>query len=86
MNKAPTLSIVIPTLNRYPYLMNTVKDLSQQSFKDFEIIIVDQTDKDQAQSVYFEELDIKYYWSEIKSASLARNIGIKEAGGSGFIY
>ena len=86
MNKAPSLSIVIPTLNRYPYLINTVKDLSQQSFKDFEIIIVDQTDRDQAQSVYFEGLDIKYYWSEIKSASLARNIGIKEARGKVILF
>lgn len=80
------LSIIIPTLNRYPYLIDVINDLLLQSFKEFEIIVVDQTDRDQAQVVSFEGLDIKYYWSEIKSASSARNSGIAMAKGEVILF
>ncbi|MBL7736799.1 MAG: glycosyltransferase family 2 protein [Chitinophagaceae bacterium] len=70
------ISIVIPTLNRYDLLENTLSDLSKQSVGDFEIIIVDQTDLSIAKPIVFEGLNIVYHWQEDKSASLARNTGL----------
>jgi len=70
------ISIVIPTLNRYGLLENTLNGLSKQSVRDFEIIIVDQTDLSIAKPVIFEHLNIVYHWQEDKSASLARNTGL----------
>ena len=40
----PLISVVIPTLNRYDYLKDVLKDLEKQSYTHFEVIIVDQTD------------------------------------------
>ncbi|HMF71793.1 MAG TPA: glycosyltransferase [Flavitalea sp.] len=78
--KGPDLSIIIPTLNRYSELKNTLHDLSRQSFINFEIIIVDQSpDKTPIESDY--PFRICYYTLEELSASAARNIGIKKANG-----
>jgi len=74
-NNSLKLSIVIPTINRYSDLKNTLGCLYRQSFDDFEIIIIDQTEK-------FEEIigdKIRYYHTTSKSASKARNIGLKMA-------
>jgi len=40
----PLISVVIPTLNRYDYLKDVFKDLENQTYKNFEVIVVDQTD------------------------------------------
>lgn len=86
MDNPVFLSIVIPTLNRYSYLTKTLEDFSHQSFQNFEILIVDQTDKNKVQPVDFKGLDIRYVWSEIKSASLARNIGLSRAKGDVVLF
>lgn len=77
----PYLSIVIPTINRYTDLNNTIRYLSNQSFQDYEIVIVDQTDKEKVENISALDSKIRYYWSEIKSASVARNKGLIEAQG-----
>ena len=70
------ISIIIPTINRYSDLKNTIKYLKDQSITDFEIIIIDQSDK-----IIFEDLTkldnrIIHFHTENKSASAARNQGI----------
>jgi glycosyltransferase involved in cell wall biosynthesis len=40
----PSVAIVIPTLNRYDYLKNTLSDLSLQDYKNFQVVVVDQSD------------------------------------------
>lgn len=47
MAHQPQFSIIIPTLNEEKYLPNLLQDLSNQTFKDFEVIIVDGNSKDQ---------------------------------------
>src|SRR3989344_8640720 len=37
----PALSIIIPTLNEEKYLPTLLTDLSRQTYRDFEVIIVD---------------------------------------------
>jgi glycosyltransferase involved in cell wall biosynthesis len=43
----PFFSIVIPTLNEERYLPNLLCDLSHQTFRDFEVIVVDANSEDQ---------------------------------------
>jgi len=38
------ISIIIPTLNRYKYLHDALLNLENQTYKNFEVIIVDQSD------------------------------------------
>lgn len=44
VRKKVSISIVIPTLNRYEYLHNALSDLESQTYKNFEVIIIDQSD------------------------------------------
>ncbi|MEA5476921.1 glycosyltransferase [Pseudanabaena galeata UHCC 0370] len=80
------LSIIIPTINRYHDLNNTLSDLSQQSYKDFEVIIIDQTPITEFQVITNNELVLYHYHSEIPSASAARNIGIQKAKGEIILF
>ena len=38
----PFISIIIPTLNRYTYLKDVLKDLEEQDYSHFEVIVVEQ--------------------------------------------
>jgi len=79
------LSIIIPTLNRYNDLENTLCNLNEQSYQDFEVVIIDQTDNPESER-YLKRSKIKYFWSNDRSASGARNIGIKESKGDILLF
>jgi len=73
----PLISIVIPTLNRYIDLQNTISDLQKQSVQDFEILIIDQSEENIYQPINLPK--VKHLHKNFKSASKARNIGLLEA-------
>lgn len=76
-------SIIIPTLHRTSFLLNTLKDLVVQDFEyPFEIIIVDQSqEKDQWVMDYVKDFDfINYqYVTRFKGLPEARNYGATRA-------
>jgi glycosyltransferase involved in cell wall biosynthesis len=39
----PFVAVIIPTLNRYVYLKDVLEDLEKQDYKNFEVIVVDQS-------------------------------------------
>ena len=39
-------SLVVPTINRKTYLINLLRSLEKQDFKNFEVIIIDQNPRD----------------------------------------
>ena len=43
LKEAPFVSVIIPTLNRYPYLKDVLLDLEKQLYKNFEVIVIDQS-------------------------------------------
>lgn len=73
----PLISIVIPTINRYSDLQNTLNDLQQQSVREYEVLIIDQTDVNDFCSIHFPQT--KHLHKAFKSASKARNVGLLEA-------
>ena len=80
----PIVSIIIPTYNRADLISRSVKSVLNQTFKNFEIIIVDDGSTDDTENVVksFDDLRIKYIKCEKnKGACVARNIGIKIAKG-----
>lgn len=77
----PLISVIIPTLNRYDYLKDVFKDLENQTYKNFEVIVVDQTDDFQDHFYKGWNLDLTYWYQEEKALWKARNEAIKSAKG-----
>lgn len=77
----PLVSVVIPTLNRYEYLVAVFKDLENQTYTNFEVIVVDQTDAFQENFYKGWKFDLKFWFQEEKALWKARNEAIKSAKG-----
>lgn len=79
------VSIVIPTYNRAELLRNLLKSIKDQSFKNFEVIIVDDNSVDQNKYLdviheFKNELNLQYLVNETgRGAPHSRNRGIKLA-------
>lgn len=76
----PKLSIVIPTLNEEHYLPLLLQDLSTQTEKHFEVIVVDAKSQDNTKKVaatFAKKLKLQFIESFAKGAALQRNIGAK---------
>jgi len=82
ITRNPKISVVIPTLNRYSYLKAILKDFEQQDYKNFEIIIVDQSEPFKADFYSEFQLDINLIHQKEKALWLARNTAIQYAKGA----
>ncbi len=80
--KEPLVSIIIPNYNHARYLRDAVQSVLEQSYRNFEIIVVDDgsTDDSRAIAAEFGE-QIRYIWQENQGLSAARNTGIATASG-----
>lgn len=75
----PKVSVIIPTHNRPEFLHSAITSVLNQTFQDFEIIVVDDASKDDTHNVIncINDRRIKYIRHEInKGVSAARNTGI----------
>lgn len=77
--KNPRVSIIIPTLNRYPYLKDGLLDLEKQEYTNFEVIIVDQSNPYQEEFYNTFNLELKVMYQKEKALWLARNSAIKDS-------
>lgn len=74
IEKASTfVSVIIPTLNRYLYLADVFKDLENQTWQHFEVIVCDQSDPFDAKAYEGWNLDMKVIRQEEKALWMARN-------------
>ena len=80
------LSIVIPTINRYDDLEKTIGYLQKQNFEKYEILIIDQTDQIKSRDLTFLDQRVEQIYEDEKSASKARNIGLKRAKGDVVLF
>lgn len=73
----PMVSVIIPTLNRYIYLKDVLADLEKQTYRNFEVIVCDQSDPFDEDFYRGWQLDIKLIRQEEKALWLARNTAVK---------
>lgn len=80
----PFFSIIIPTYNRAGLLPVAIESVINQSFKEWELIIVDDGSKDNTRQVVagYTDSRIKYIYQDNAERSAARNNGIKNALGT----
>ncbi|UPZ13611.1 glycosyltransferase family 2 protein [Flavobacterium humidisoli] len=74
-------SIIIPLYNKENYVENTVQSVLDQTFQDFEIIVVNDgsTDKSEEKLTQYKDSRIQYYSKKNEGVSTARNYGIEKA-------
>ena len=79
----PTISVIIPTYNAAKYLNSAVKSVLNQTFKDLELLIIDDGSKDDTKEVIkaFDDRRLKYFYQSNKGKSQARNNGIDKSTG-----
>ena len=75
----PQVSVIIPTHNRATYLKGAIASVLKQTFRDFELVVVDDASTDETLEVVrsFSDNRIKYFRHETqRGGSAARNSGI----------
>lgn len=77
----PFFSVVIPLYNKEVFIEDTLKSVLNQTFQDFEVIIVDDGSTDNSVDITnkFRDSRIKIYSQNNQGLSSARNTGIKNA-------
>lgn len=85
----PLISVIIPVYNGEKYLSQTVESVLNQSFDDFELLLIDDGSTDNSKSIIdsFQKKDdrVRYVFKENTGVSDARNKGIAIAQGD-YIY
>lgn len=77
----PKVTIILPTLNRYEYLVKLFKDLEKQNYNNFEIIVVDQSKPFDNNFYNNFDIKIKVIYQKEKALWKARNTAIKKSEG-----
>jgi len=80
----PKVSVIIPTHNRAEFLRSAIASVLNQTFQDFEIVIIDDASKDHTQEVIanFNDIRIKAIHNQSsKGAAGARNIALINTSG-----
>jgi GT2 family glycosyltransferase len=82
MPKTPSVSVIIPTYNRYPLLCEAIDSVLAQTDQDFELIVVDDGSTDDTPAVRSTYGDrLHYVYQDRKGVSTARNRGVDLAKG-----
>ena len=81
---SPYFSVVIPLYNKAKDISNTIASVLSQTFKDFEIIVVNDGSTDNSLAVLeaINDKRLQLYTTDNKGVSHARNFGVKKSSAS----
>lgn len=79
----PVVSVLIPAYNAEKYLSETIQSVLEQTFTDYEIVIIDDGSRDGTERVVrsFSDPRIRFFRKENGGPASARNVGLKMAQG-----
>ena len=78
----PKISVIIPTYNRANVISRAIKSILNQTYQNFEIVIIDDSPNNETEKVAgsFKDERIKYIHNKVKTnLPIARNQGVKES-------
>ena len=82
----PLISIIVPVYNVEKYLKRCIDSILNQTFKDFELILVNDGSTDNCENICKEYIikdrRVKYFYQNNKGVSEARNLGIENSCGN----
>ena len=75
------ISVIIPTYNRYEFVNRAINSVINQTYKDIEIIVVDDCSEDPRYQELSKNKNIKYFRLDKRSGlpACGRNLGIKNS-------
>lgn len=90
INMPPFFSIIIPAYNRADLLPDTIKSIQDQTFSDWECIVVDDESKDETKEVIekliSQDRRINYIFQQNAERSAARNNGARNSKGRYLLF
>lgn len=86
----PIISVVMPAFNAQRHLLEAIHAILQQSFPDFELIIINDGSIDQTADILVQaaktDTRIKVFYQENAGVSVARNFGLTQVQGTYFTF
>lgn len=86
----PRFSVIVPVYNRIDEVRDLLESLLNQSYKDFEVILVEDGStlpcREVAETYASKGLDVRYYYKTNEGRSIARNHGIERSNGDYLIF
>lgn len=80
---APRVSVIIPTYNRVSYIRRAIDSVLSQTYRDFEVIVVDDGSSDSTKDVVAGYgAAVRYVFQQNQGPGAARNHGIRVAAGA----
>ena len=82
----PLISVIIPTYNYADFLPKAIESVLHQTYRNFEIIVIDDGSSDNTRSVITNDDCVQYYYQQNKGLAAARNAGIQRSRGEYLIF
>lgn len=85
----PFFSIIIPVYNRPEEVDELLESLSEQTYLDFEVLLIEDGSTEKCNLVaekYKDDINIRYYYKENSGRSETRNYGMEKAEGDYFVF
>lgn len=80
------ISIIIPAYNEEEEIGKCLESLDKQSFKDFEIIVVDDGSTDKTKEIVHKYKNVKLIEGEHRGTAFSRNLGVEKSEGDILIF
>ena len=80
------ISIIIPAYNKEGSIQETLDSIYKQTYKKYEIIVVDDGSTDRTADIVKSNNNIIYYYQENAGQGAARNVGINNAKGEFIVF
>jgi len=73
------ISVIVPVYNGEKYLPEAIESILAQTYKNIELIVIDDGSTDNSRDIALSYPNVKYFYQENKGVSAARNLGIQKA-------
>lgn len=80
------VTILIPTVDRYPYLIPMLEQLRHQTVPAFEIIVIDQTRKEIRKELIESNIPLKIFYMDESGQCRSRNLGLLNSKGDHILF
>jgi glycosyltransferase involved in cell wall biosynthesis len=82
----PLVSVIVPCFNQGQYLPDAISSILSQTYRNFEIVLIDDGSTDHTWEVASRYDKIRYVYQENRGLAAARNAGTRESAGSFLVY